>query len=76
MVRPAAGPFTLETLQIILPYALTLAMVGLLESLMTAAIVDEMTDTTSSKNRECAGQGLANVTSGFFGGMAGCAMIG
>jgi sulfate permease, SulP family len=69
-------PFTLETLQIILPYALTLAMVGLLESLMTAAIVDEMTDTTSSKNRECAGQGLANVTSGFFGGMAGCAMIG
>jgi SulP family sulfate permease len=69
-------PFTLETLQIILPYAVTLAMVGLLESLMTAAIVDEMTDTTSSKNRECAGQGLANVTSGFFGGMAGCAMIG
>jgi SulP family sulfate permease len=69
-------PLTLETLQIILPYSLTLAMVGLLESLMTSAIVDEMTDTTSSKNRECAGQGLANVTSGFFGGMAGCAMIG
>ncbi len=69
-------PFTLETLRIILPYALTLTMVGLLESLMTAAIVDEMTDTTSSKNRECAGQGLANIASGFFGGMAGCAMIG
>ncbi|WP_156387631.1 SulP family inorganic anion transporter [Methylobacterium sp. Leaf399] len=69
-------PLTLETLRIILPYALTLAMVGLLESLMTAAILDEMTDTTSDKNRECAGQGLANVTAGFFGGMAGCAMIG
>ncbi|GJE15478.1 SulP family inorganic anion transporter [Methylobacterium marchantiae] len=69
-------PLTLETLRIILPYALTLAMVGLLESMMTAAILDEMTDTTSDKNRECAGQGLANVTSGLFGGMAGCAMIG
>ncbi len=69
-------PFNLETLRIILPYALTLAMVGLLESLMTAAILDEMTDTTSDKNRECAGQGLANITSGCFGGMAGCAMIG
>ncbi|GAN76171.1 SulP family inorganic anion transporter [Acidisphaera rubrifaciens] len=69
-------PATLETLRIILPYALTLTMVGLLESLMTAAIVDEMTDTTSNKNRECAGQGLANIASGLFGGMAGCAMIG
>jgi len=69
-------PLTLETLQIILPYALTLTMVGLLESLMTAAIIDEMTDTTSDKNRECAGQGLANITAGCFGGMAGCAMIG
>jgi len=69
-------PLTLETLRIILPYSLTLAMVGLLESLMTAAIVDEMTDTTSDKNRECAGQGLSNITAGFFGGMAGCAMIG
>jgi len=69
-------PFTLETLLIILPYALTLAMVGLLESLMTAAIIDEMTDTASNKNRECAGQGLGNITSGLFGGMAGCAMIG
>jgi SulP family sulfate permease len=69
-------PFTLETLWIILPVSLTLTMVGLLESLMTAAIVDEMTDTTSDKNRECAGQGAANIVSGFFGGMAGCAMIG
>ena len=69
-------PLTLETLRIILPYALTLTMVGLLESLMTAAIIDEMTDTGSDKNRECAGQGLANITSGLFGGMAGCAMIG
>ncbi len=69
-------PFTLEALQIILPYALTLAMVGLLESLMTAAILDEMTDTESDKNRECAGQGIANSVTGFFGGMAGCAMIG
>jgi len=69
-------PLTIETLRIILPYALTLAMVGLLESLMTAAIIDEMTDTGSDKNRECAGQGLANITSGLFGGMAGCAMIG
>lgn len=69
-------PLTLETLKIILPYALTLTMVGLLESLMTAAIVDEMTDTTSDKNRECAGQGLSNITAGLFGGMAGCAMIG
>ncbi|HZH51325.1 MAG TPA: SulP family inorganic anion transporter [Microvirga sp.] len=69
-------PLTLETLQIILPYSLTLAMVGLLESLMTAAIVDEMTDTDSPKNRECAGQGVANIVAGLFGGMAGCAMIG
>lgn len=69
-------PFTLETLRIILPTSLTIAMVGLLESLMTAAILDEMTDTTSDKNRECAGQGVANIASGFIGGMAGCAMIG
>jgi SulP family sulfate permease len=69
-------PFTLETLRIILPVSLTLAVVGLLESLMTAAIVDEMTDTTSNKSRECAGQGIANIASGFIGGMAGCAMIG
>jgi sulfate permease, SulP family len=69
-------PFTLETFRIILPVSLTLAMVGLLESLMTAAIIDEMTNTTSNKNRECAGQGVANIASGFLGGMAGCAMIG
>ena len=69
-------PLTLETLMIILPYALPLTVVGLLESLMTASIVDELTDTESDKNRECKGQGLANFVTGFFGGMAGCAMIG
>ena len=69
-------PWTLETLWIILPVSLTLAMVGLIESLLTAAIVDEMTDTGSDKNRESRGQGIANVVTGFFGGMAGCAMIG
>jgi SulP family sulfate permease len=69
-------PLNLETLLIILPYAVTLAVVGLLESLMTASIVDDLTDTPSDKNRECVGQGVANITSGFLGGMAGCAMIG
>jgi sulfate permease, SulP family len=69
-------PLTLETLWIILPVSATLAVVGLLESLMTASIVDELTDTGSDKNRECAGQGIANIVAGFFGGMAGCAMIG
>lgn len=69
-------PLTLETLQIILPYSITLAAVGLIESLMTAVIVDDLTDTPSDKNRECRGQGIANVITGFFGGMAGCAMIG
>jgi SulP family sulfate permease len=69
-------PLTLETLTIILPYSLTLATVGLLESLMTATIVDDLTDTSSNKNRECAGQGIANISAGFLGGMAGCAMIG
>ncbi|MGM0421699.1 MAG: SulP family inorganic anion transporter [Pseudomonadota bacterium] len=69
-------PFNFDTLFIILPYALTLTAVGLLESLMTATIVDDLTDTPSNKNRECAGQGIANIVSGFFGGMAGCAMIG
>ncbi|MBT2333231.1 SulP family inorganic anion transporter [Variovorax paradoxus] len=69
-------PLNLETLKIILPYALTLTVVGLLESMMTAAIVDELTDTTSNKNRECMGQGVANIATGFIGGMAGCAMIG
>ncbi|KFN46902.1 SulP family inorganic anion transporter [Arenimonas metalli] len=69
-------PLTLETLWIILPVSATLAVVGLLESLLTAQIVDDLTDTTSNKNRECAGQGVANIAAGFMGGMAGCAMIG
>lgn len=69
-------PYTFETLAIILPYSLTLMVVGLLESLMTATIVDDLTDTKSDKNRECVGQGVANIASGFVGGMAGCAMIG
>ncbi|MFN3312344.1 MAG: SulP family inorganic anion transporter [Hyphomonas sp.] len=69
-------PLTFETLQIIFPYALAVAVVGLLESLMTATIVDELTDTPSDRNRECVGQGVANGVAGFFGGMAGCAMIG
>ena len=69
-------PFNLETLMIILPYSVPLAAVGLLESMMTATIVDEMTDTPSDKYRECKGQGIANIASGFIGGMAGCAMIG
>ncbi|MFT7027903.1 MAG: SulP family sulfate permease [Paracoccaceae bacterium] len=69
-------PLTLETLQIVLPYSVAVAAVGLLESLMTATIVDDLTDTTSDKNRECVGQGMANVATGFIGGMAGCAMIG
>lgn len=67
---------SLETLQIIFPYAMTLAIVGQLESLLTATIVDEMTDTKSDKNKEMKGQGIANIVTGFFGGMAGCAMIG
>lgn len=70
------APLNLDTLLIILPYSLSLAAVGLLESLMTATIVDEMTETESDKNRECKGQGVANIVSGLFGGMAGCAMIG
>ncbi|QVY61896.1 SulP family inorganic anion transporter [Cytobacillus gottheilii] len=69
-------PFTFETLQIIFPYSIALAIVGLLESLLTASIVDDMTDTASDKNRESRGQGIANIVTGFFGGMAGCAMIG
>ncbi len=69
-------PLNLDTLLIILPYSLTLMVVGLLESLMTATIVDDLTDTKSDKNRECVGQGVANIASGFVGGMAGCAMIG
>jgi MFS superfamily sulfate permease-like transporter len=69
-------PFTFETLQIIFPYSLSIAIVGLVESLLTASIVDDMTDTSSDKNKEARGQGIANIVSGFFGGMAGCAMIG
>ena len=69
-------PLNFETLTIIFPYAAALAAVGLLESLMTATIVDDMTDTDSDKNRECKGQGIANIASGCIGGMAGCAMIG
>lgn len=69
-------PWNFETLAIIFPYSLALAVVGILESLMTATIVDDLTDTSSDKNRECVGQGVANVGSGLIGGMAGCAMIG
>lgn len=69
-------PFSFETLSIIAPYSLTLAAVGLLESLMTAKLVDDITETPSDKDREARGQGIANVITGFFGGMAGCAMIG
>jgi SulP family sulfate permease len=69
-------PLNWHTLQIVLPFSVTLAVVGLLESMMTASIVDELTDTASDKNRECLGQGAANVATGFIGGMAGCAMIG
>jgi SulP family sulfate permease len=69
-------PLTLETLRIILPYSFAVAAVGLLESLMTQNIVDDMTETTSDKNQECLGQGIANTVTGFIGGMAGCAMIG
>ncbi len=69
-------PLTLETLMIVLPYSAAVAVVGLLESLMTESIVDELTDTTSDRNRECVGQGTANLVTGFMGGMAGCAMIG
>ncbi|MDT8913405.1 SulP family inorganic anion transporter [Amycolatopsis sp. PS_44_ISF1] len=69
-------PFTLGTLTTIAPYALAFALVGLMESLMTAKLVDELTDTRSNKTRESIGQGLANVVTGFFGGMGGCAMIG
>lgn len=69
-------PLNFETLAIIFPYSAALAVVGLLESMMTATIVDDLTDTPSDKNRECKGQGIANIASGLLGGMAGCAMIG
>ncbi|MBE0503719.1 MAG: SulP family inorganic anion transporter [Desulfuromonadales bacterium] len=69
-------PLNFTTLAIIFPFSLTLAVVGLLESMMSATIIDDLTDTPSKKNRECIGQGVANIASGFLGGMAGCAMIG
>lgn len=69
-------PFSFETLRIIFPYALGLSFVGILESLLTANLLDDLTETTSDKNRECKAQGFANIVTGFFGGMAGCAMIG
>ncbi|GJL67110.1 MAG: sodium-independent anion transporter [Nitrospirales bacterium] len=69
-------PLTWETFTIIFPVSATLAVVGLLESMLTASIVDELTDSHSNKNRECMGQGIANIATGFIGGMAGCAMIG
>ncbi|MFJ8670087.1 SulP family inorganic anion transporter [Streptomyces sp. NPDC093600] len=69
-------PFTLDTLTTIAPYAFAMALVGLMESLMTAKLVDEITDSHSSKTRESVGQGVANIVTGFFGGMGGCAMIG
>ncbi len=69
-------PFTLETLKIILPYSLIFAGIGLIESLMTLTLVDELTDTRGRTNKECIGQGFANIVTGFFGGMGGCAMIG
>ena len=69
-------PLNLATLQVILPVALTMSAVGLLESFLTASVLDDMTDTNSDKNREARGQGMANLITGMFGGMAGCAMIG
>ncbi|MFJ8193131.1 SulP family inorganic anion transporter [Streptomyces sp. NPDC096094] len=69
-------PFTMDTLTTIAPYALAMALVGLMESLMTAKLVDDITDTRSNKTRESVGQGVANIVTGFFGGMGGCAMIG
>ncbi len=68
--------FNLENLRIILPYAVILAAIGLIESLMTLSLIDEITETRGRGNRECIGQGVANVVTGFFGGMGGCAMIG
>ncbi|MEU2132514.1 SulP family inorganic anion transporter [Streptomyces sp. NPDC018352] len=69
-------PFTVGTLTTVAPYALAMALVGLMESLMTAKLVDDITDTRSSKTRESIGQGIANIVTGFFGGMGGCAVIG
>ena len=69
-------PLNLDTLLIILPYALTLATVGLLETMMTTTVINEVTQTEGNRHQECRGQGIANIVSGFMGGMAGCAMIG
>lgn len=69
-------PFNMETLRIVLPYAIPLSFVGLIESLLTATLIDDLTDTRSNKNQECVGQGVSNIVAGLFGGMAGCAMIG
>lgn len=69
-------PFNLETLKIIFPYAIILAAIGLIESLLTLTLIDEITNTRGRGNRECVGQGIANTATGFFGGMGGCAMIG
>jgi len=69
-------PLTLNSLTIILPYAFILAAVGMIESLLTLTVIDEITDTRGHGNRECVGQGVANIATGFFGGMGGCAMIG
>jgi SulP family sulfate permease len=69
-------PLNFETLRIIFPVSLAMAVVGLLESMMTATLIDDFTDTSSNKRRECVGQGVANIATGFLGGMAGCAMIG
>ncbi len=70
-----AVPLTMETLMIILPYSFSMALVGLVETLLTSKVIDEMTDTTGDRNRECRGLGIANMVSGFFGGTCGCAMI-
>jgi len=69
-------PFNIETLRIILPFAFLIAAIGLIESLLTLTLIDEITETRGQRNRECVGQGIANTTNGFFGGMGGCAMIG
>ena len=69
-------PFNLETLVIIFPYAVILAAIGLIESLLTLRLIDEITETRGHGNRECVGQGVANTVTGLFGGMGGCAMIG
>ncbi|HHC74809.1 MAG TPA: SulP family inorganic anion transporter, partial [Thiothrix sp.] len=69
-------PFNIETLLIVLPYSIIIALVGLIESLLTLSLIDELTETNGNPNRECVGQGIANTTTGLFGGMGGCAMVG